>query len=132
MMGEVPSYGQGPELGAPLMMEKQPTPATSPPTDDPEPEKDQGQEHFMPVFEQTDDAKLKQVSIERTDATVACTRHAGYRCSVRSRRRGRRSTTPPKSPPTSRCRTSTRRSARRSGDASRARPIRVWRPTRDT
>ncbi|XP_068904051.1 transcription factor SOX-9-like isoform X4 [Tenebrio molitor] len=60
MMGEVPSYGQGPELGAPLMMEKQPTPATSPPTDDQEPEKDQSQEHFMPVFEQTDDAKLKQ------------------------------------------------------------------------
>ncbi|XP_063922492.1 protein SOX-15-like isoform X5 [Zophobas morio] len=60
MMGDVPPYSaQPPEMGTPLMMEKEPTPATSPPTNDPEPDKEQEQEHFLPVFE-PDESKMKK------------------------------------------------------------------------
>ncbi|EFA03873.2 hypothetical protein TcasGA2_TC013996 [Tribolium castaneum] len=57
MMGDVAPYsGQTPEMG-PIMLDKQPTPATSPPTAAPDKEPDQDQ--FIPVFEQPEEAKAK-------------------------------------------------------------------------
>ncbi|RZC40504.1 uncharacterized protein BDFB_004477, partial [Asbolus verrucosus] len=70
MMGDVPSYpSQNPEIAAPIMMEKQPTPTTSPHAAEAEPEKESisiesGQEHFMPVFEQNEgDGKMKKPAV---------------------------------------------------------------------
>ncbi|XP_064212721.1 transcription factor SOX-21 isoform X1 [Tribolium castaneum] len=61
MMGDVAPYsGQTPEMG-PIMLDKQPTPATSPPTAAPDKEPDQDQ--FIPVFEQPEEAKAKNKSL---------------------------------------------------------------------